>query len=136
LGYVVSRSRHKKPKPDGTGGVGLTSFTVTAVIVLILAAAALHAAGKRIAGCWLLVLLPASLCGWILHDLSLGAKRLGEAAVEGDRHALAFLLFWLSLSLIAALRPSWRWLFWIAWTLDAFVCGILIYMVFFWKVFG
>jgi hypothetical protein len=111
-------------------------LVLTVVIVLVFASAALHARGRRVPGCWVLVLSPASLCASIVADLSRGVGRAGRAAIESDRNQLAFCLVLLVLSLLAILRPSWPWLFWIAWTLNAMVCAVLLYMVFSWKVFS
>jgi hypothetical protein len=114
----------------------LASLVLTVVIALVIAAAAFHAAGHRVPGCWLLALSPASLCVGIVGDLSRGVSQIGRAAIENDRSQLAFCLFLLVLSLLAALRPNWPWLFWIAWTLNALVSAVLLYMVLFWKVFS
>jgi hypothetical protein len=117
-------------------GVKLASLVLTIVIALAAAAAAFHATGHRFPGCWLLVFSPASLCVGILRDLSLGVRQIGQAAIQNDRNQLAFCLVLLVLSLLAALRLSWPWLFWIAWALNALVCAVLLYMVLFWKVFS
>jgi hypothetical protein len=47
-----------------------------------------------------------------------------------------YVLVLLVLSVFAALRPKWPWLFWIAWAPSGFICGILVYLAFFWKVFN
>ena len=109
---------------------------VLALVAIVLAAATLQATGRRVPGCWLLVLFSAALCGGILQDLSRGVKHLGLATVEMDHRFLVFCLFLLALSLIAALRANWRWLFWSAWILCAFVCAILIDFFFFFRLFN
>ena len=53
-----------------------------------------------------------------------------------DQKQLAVALVMLAISIFAALRAQWRWLFWIEWFLNGIVCGMLIYLVFFWKVFS
>ena len=116
-------------------GANLASLVLTIVIALV-AAAAFHATGHRVPSCWLLVFSAASLCVGILRDFSLGVRQIGHAAIQNDRNQLAFCLVLLVLSLLAALRLSWPWLFWIAWTLNALVCAVLLYMVLFWKVFS
>jgi hypothetical protein len=93
-------------------------------VVLVIAAAAFYATGKRRLGCWLQVLFPAILYGWVLGDRYIATE------------AKALCLSVLGLSLLAALRPRWPWLFWAAWLLNAFVCYILLYAIFFWKVFS
>jgi hypothetical protein len=116
--------------------VNLLSLALTVVIAAVIAAAAFYATGHRLSGLWLLVLSPACLCVVILQDLSRGVRQIGQAAIESDHNQLKFCLALLALSLLAALRPSWPWLFWIAWTLNVLVCALLLYMVFFWKVFS
>ena len=86
--------------------------------------------------CWLLALSPASLCIGIIRDLCLGVRQIGQAAIKDDHNHLVFCLVLLALSLLAVLRTNWQWLFWIAWTLNAMVCAVLLYMVLFWKVFS
>jgi hypothetical protein len=38
-------------------------------------------------------------------------------------------------SIFATFRTQWRWLFWTEWFLNGMVGGMLVYLVFFWKVF-
>ena len=114
----------------------MASLLLLVVIALVTAAAAFHATGHRAPGCWLLALSPASLCAGFLLDLSRGVRQIGQAALENDRNQLAFCLVLLAACLLAALRPRWPWLFWIAWAVNALICAVLFYMVFFWKVFG
>jgi hypothetical protein len=113
-------------------GVLLTLF----VIALLLAAAALHLRGLRRLGCWLLAVFPAFACIAYLRDLLQGAQHLGLAAYQGDRKQLGAALALLAMSALAALRPQWRWLFWIEWIFNGIACGVLVYLVFFWKVFS
>ena len=98
--------------------------------------AALQLMGRRRLSCWLLLLFPTILCVAALADLARGSARIGLAAFESDEKQLAILLCFLAVSGIAAFRPGWRWLFWAAWVLNALVCGVLIYLAFFWKVFS
>lgn len=114
----------------------MAPLLVPVLIAFLLAAAALHVMRSRRAAAWLLVVFPATLCAGILWDLSKGAANLGQGAFEGDQKQLVYCLFFLAVSLTAALCPKWPWLFWIAWLLDASVCGILVYMAYFWKVFS
>lgn len=106
------------------------------VIALLLAAAALHLRGRRTLGCWLLAVFPAFACVAYLRDLLQGAQRLGLAAYQSDRKQLGAALALLAISVFAAVRPQWRWLFWLEWTFNAIACGVLVYLVFFWKVFS
>jgi len=49
---------------------------------------------------------------------------------------LGFCLLVLAFSFLAALFPRRPLLFWTAWLFNAFVCCILLYAIFFWKVFS
>jgi hypothetical protein len=109
---------------------------VAVTVVLVIASAAVHATGRRGFSCWLLVLVPVAFCGGILHDLSQGVGRLGQGAIDSDRDQLGFCLLVLAFSFLAALFPRRPLLFWTAWLFNAFVCCILLYAIFFWKVFS
>jgi hypothetical protein len=111
------------------------AFLTIVVIALLLAAAALQLRGKRSLSCWLLVVFPGFLCLAYLHDLAKGPRVLGLGAFQSDQKQLIVALFMLAVSIFAALRPQWRWLFWTEWFLNGMVCGMLVYLVFFWKVF-
>lgn len=113
-------------------GALLTVF----VVLLLLAAAALQLRGQRRLGCWLLAVFPAFACIAYLRDLVQGAQRLGLATYQSDQKQVGAALVLLAVSVVAALRPRWRWLFWIEWIFNAIACGILVYLVFFWKVFS
>ncbi len=114
----------------------MASLFVLVLIALLLAAAALHLMRSRNLAAWLLVVFPATLCAGIMRDLSKGAANLGQGAFEDDQKQLVYCFFFLAVSLTAALCPKWPWLFRIAWLLDASVCGILVYLAYFWKVFN
>lgn len=105
------------------------------VIVLLLAAAALQLAGKRRASCWLLVIFPGFLCLAYLRDLVQGPQRIGLAAYTSDQKQVFVALGMLAVSIFAIVQSQWRWLFWLEWFLNGTVCGMLVYLVFFWKVF-
>jgi hypothetical protein len=113
-------------------GLFLTAF----VIALLLAAAALQLSGRLALSCWLLVVFPGFLCIAYLHELVQGPSRLGMGAFQSDQKQLVVALVMLLVSVFAALRSQWRWLFWIEWVLNGIVCGMLVYLVFFWKVFN
>ncbi len=112
------------------------AFLTIIVLALLLAAAGLQLAGKRSVGCWLLVLFPGFLCLAYLRDLSKGPRVLGLGAFQGDEKQLLVALCMLAVSIFAAFRTQWRWLFWLEWLLNGIVCGMLVYLVFFWKVFS
>ena len=114
----------------------MASLVVFAVLAFLVAIAVLHFMGMRTIACWLLVILPVVLCAQGLLDISHGVANLGEAAFRGDQKNLTFSFGLLALSLLAAFRLRSPWLFWIAWTFNIAVCGILIYLIFFWKVFS
>jgi hypothetical protein len=130
--------------PGGPGPTGVVyanlnwsvDVLLTVIIIVVIAAAAIHASGRRVFGCWLLPISSALLCVGVLLDLSRGVQQLGRGAIESDHKQLAFCLALLALSVLAAFLPKRPWLFWIAWTANAFVCVILVNIVFFWKVFS
>ena len=113
----------------------MASLITVVAVALVIAAAALWFKRRRVSSC-LLMTFPATLCIMALVDLSGGAARIGQAAFESDLKQLAYVFCLLLLCLLAALRPSWGWLFWAAWAFSALVCGVLVYLAFFWKVFS
>ena len=104
-------------------------------VALLLAAAVLQVTGHPRAGCWVLVVFPGFLLLAYLRDLALGPAHLGFAAYRGDEKQLVVALAMVAVSVFAAFRVRWRWLFWLEWCLNAVVCGILIFLVFFSKLF-
>ncbi len=116
--------------------VPMGQFVASVVVVLVIGTAILQLTGRRKLSCWLLALFPASLCVGCLVDLAGGAAKIGEGAYQSDQKQLIPCLILLAINVIAALRSQWRWLFWIAWAFNAFICGILVYLAFFWKVFS
>ena len=113
-------------------GALLTFF----VIVLLIAAAALQLRGLSRLACWLLTVFPAFACLAYIRDLALGPQGLGVAAYQNDQKQFGGALVLLAITVLAALRPQWRWLFWLEWIFNAVACGVLIYLVLFWKVFS
>jgi hypothetical protein len=111
------------------------AFLSVIVLALLLAAAGLRVAKKARVACWLMVVFPSFLCLAYLRDLAQGPSVLGAAAYVSDQKQLAVALVMLAISIFAAWRAQWRWLFWIEWFLNGIVCGMLIYLVFFWKLF-
>ena len=103
-------------------------------IVLLLACAVFHFLRKRSLACWLLVLFPATLCVGLLLDIARGAQKLGQASYHTDLRALPFLLVFLAITVFAAFRPNWRWLFWITWLISAPICAGMVLLTFFLKV--
>jgi len=114
--------------------VGATLAVI--VIALLLVAAALHLIGKPRASAWLLVIFPAFLCLAYIRELLQGPQRLGLAAYASDQKQLIVALAMLAFSIFVAFRTRWRWLFWLEWILNGIACGMLVYLVFFWKVFS
>jgi hypothetical protein len=106
------------------------------VVVLVLVSAVLHFTRLRTLACWLLALLPASLCFGLLRDLFKGTQQLGQASYQSDLKTLLPLVGFLAISVFAALKPKWGWLFWIAWLLGALVCAVVVFLTYFWKVFS
>ena len=105
-------------------------------IILLVVCAVLEFTRWRVVGTWLLVLFPAAMFASLLFDLAHGVRKLGQAAYDTDLRTLPFLLGFLALAVLAALRPRWRWLFWIEWVIGALCCAIAVYLTFFWKVFS
>jgi len=114
----------------------MESSLVLVFAAVLIGAAALQIAGKRSFSCWLLVPFPAFSVVFGLFALADAPSRLGQAAFESDVKQVAFLAVLLLLSLASALRRKWRWLFWVAWIANALVCGVLVYLALFWKVFS
>jgi len=113
-------------------GALLTGF----VIVLLLLAAFLQLRGRRRIACWLLAVFPGFACIAYLRDLAQGAERLGLATYQSNQKQFGAALALLAISVVAVLRSQWRWLFWLEWVFNAIACGVLVYLVFFWKVFS
>jgi hypothetical protein len=105
-------------------------------VVLVLACAVLHFTRRRQLACWLLAIFPATLCVALLFDLAHGAAKLGQASYNSDIRTLPYLLGFLVITLLSALRPRWGWLFWIGWAFSAFVCAVVVFLTYFWKVFS
>ena len=106
------------------------------VIVLLLAAATFQLRGRRRVGSWLLAVFPGFACLAYVRDLVQGPDRIGLAAYQSDRKQFGAALVLLAFSVLVALRPQWRWLFWVEWVFNAIACGVLVYLAFFWKVFN
>jgi hypothetical protein len=114
----------------------MAALLASVVVVLLIAAAASRAKGMLALGSWLLIPFPVFNLVAILVELSRGAARLGVGAFETDERQLLYCIAVFVITLLAALRPKLAWLFWIAWSLNAFFGAILFYAAFFWKVFG
>jgi len=112
------------------------AFLTIVVTALLLPAAALQLRGKRKLSSWLLVVFPGFLCLAYLRDLAKGPHILGASAFQSDQKQLVVALIMLAVSIFATFRTQWRWLFWMEWFLNGMVCGMLVYLVFFWKVFS
>ena len=105
-------------------------------VILVFACAVLFFMHRRKLACWLLVIFPAALCIGLFLDLAHGAAKLGEASYRSDLRTLPYLLGFLLVTLAAALRPKWGWLFWLAWLFSAFVSAVVVFLTYFWKVFS
>ena len=112
-----------------------TLFCWSAIILLIVCAV-LNFTRRRTLSCWLLVLFPAAFCFALLLDISYGVAKLGPASYHSDLRALPYLLAFLTVTVLAAFRPNWRWLFWIIWLVYALICTVIVYLTFFWKLFS
>ena len=105
-------------------------------IILLAACAVLQFTRWRVISTRLLALFPAALCFGVLFDLAHGVAKLGQAGYNTDLRTLPYLLVFLAVAVLAAVRPHWRWLFWIVWLLSGLLCSIAVYLTFFWKVFS
>lgn len=105
-------------------------------VILVLACAVVHFTHRKNLACWLLVIFPGALCLGVFLDLAHGAQALGEASYSSDLRTLPYLLGFLVITLIAAFRPRWGWLFWIAWVFSSLVCAVVVFLTYFWKVFS
>ncbi len=105
-------------------------------IVLLVVCAVLEFTRWRVLGTRLLILFPAALCFGLLLDLAHGPSKPSQASYHTDLRTLPFLLAFFAIAALAALRPTWRWLFWIVWLIAALICSIAVYLTFFWKVFS
>lgn len=105
-------------------------------ILLLVVCAVLFFTSLRKLGCWLMVVFPAALCAALLKDLTKGARKMGEASYHSDLMVLLPLFALLVITVLAALRPRWGWVFWIAWILNALVCALIVFLTYFWKIFS
>ena len=105
-------------------------------VILVFICAVLRFTHKKNLACWLLVLFPAALSLGLFLDLAHGATKLGRASYSSDLRTLPHLLGFLVITLLAAFRPKWGWLFWIAWLFSAFVSAVVVFLTYFWKVFS
>ena len=105
-------------------------------VILVLGCAILSLAHRRKLASWLLVVFPAALCIGLFLDLAHGAAKLGQASYSSDLRTLPYLLGFLVITIAAALRPRWSWIFWIAWLFGALVCAVVVFLTYFWKVFS
>jgi uncharacterized membrane protein len=105
-------------------------------VVLVLTCAVLHFMRRRQLACWLHVIFPAALTLALSLDLAHGTAKLGQASYNSDMRTLSYLLGFLVVTVLAALRPKWGRLFWIAWAFSAFVCAVVIFLTYFWRLFS
>lgn len=117
-------------------GSTMAKSIILLLIVLLVVSAAFQLAGKRRIACWLQVLFAAFLLGGALLDLSRGVTALGTAGYSSDITQIEYFVVLLALSVFAAIRLQWRWLYWSAWVFNALVCALFVYLAFFWKVFS
>lgn len=110
-------------------------FCVCAIVLLLACAIFFFTTWRKI-GCWLLVLFPLALVIGILLDMARGIRTVGQAGFRSDAKILPYFLALLLVTVIAAIRPKWGWLFWIAWILNALCCAIAVFLTFFWKIFS
>ena len=105
-------------------------------VILVFVCAVLRFTNRNILACWLLVIFPAALSLGLFVDLAHGVVKLGQASYNSDLRTLPYVLGYLVITLLAAFRPKWGWLFWIAWLFSAFICAVVVFLTYFWKVFS
>ena len=114
----------------------MATLFIAFAIALLVITALLQLRRKPGLSCWLLAILPAFACMAALLDLSRGVAQLGRSTFESDEKQLVFCVLILLLNVAAALLPRWRILFWGAWLFNALICGVVVYLAFFWHVFS
>jgi len=114
----------------------LALLTASVALVSLLIAIVYQFLGKLRASCLLLLVFPVVLSTVALLSYSNGAGRSPGTDIRSDQNMAIFCIGLLVLSALAALRPRWRWLFWLAWLPNAIACGTLVYLVLFWHVFS
>jgi hypothetical protein len=112
------------------------SLLAIACIALWLASAILRLTQGRVVAGWPLTFLPASMCVSSVLALSQGKAALGRAGFETDLRVLLYCLAALGLSVFSAIQWKLRWLFWTIWVCSGLFCALIVYLVFFWKVFS
>jgi hypothetical protein len=110
-------------------------FAIALVALWAAAAVLWFTRGRVIAG-WLLTLLPASFCLSYMSELLKGEAALGRGTFGTDERQFLCGLVALVLTVSSAVKWRWRWLFWIVWICNGLVCAVVVYLVFFWKVFS
>lgn len=99
-------------------------------VILVIASAVLHLRRTRPLASWLLVPFPMSLGVVLWFDISHDSLHPGQAGYRSDLKTLPYLLGFLVITFVAALRPKWGWLFWIAWTFSALIAALLVFFTF------
>ncbi len=111
-------------------------LSVLLFVALLVTAAVLQLMRRRVWAAALVTVGPVGIVLSLVADLARGEQHIGLAAYNADERQLVVSLPLLALCALALWRPSWRWLFWIVWLLNALIAVGLIYLAFFWKVFS
>jgi hypothetical protein len=118
------------------GGAPVAVLFCWLAVALLFVCAVLFFTPLRKLGCWLMAIFPAALCAAVLKDLAKGSTKVGAATYHSDLLVLLPLMGFLAITVVAALRPRWGWLFWIGWVLNAGICALIVFLTYFWKVFS
>jgi hypothetical protein len=110
-------------------------FLVLSVGVVLVASAVLQFGGKRALSCWVLIPFPAIAVSFFIVAL-FRAPNLPKIVHSFQLINLACLAAPLTLSVLAALRPNWKWLFWTAWLLNSLLYAFFVFAFVFMKGFS
>ncbi|HVU46281.1 MAG TPA: hypothetical protein VHD85_09155 [Terracidiphilus sp.] len=114
----------------------MPSVIAAFAVVLLVTAVVFQFLKKLRLACWTLFAFPVVLSIAGLLSLIKDPAVVGATAFRANGNVLVFCIGLIGLCILAVLRPGWRWLFWMAWLPSAFICGALVYLVFFWNVFS
>ena len=112
------------------------SLFAIACVALWLASALLRMMRRGVFAGWPLTFLPGSACFRYVAELSRGGTALSLVPSASNQSQLLISLASLGLSVLSAVQWGWRWLFWTVWICNGLVCAVIVYLVFFWKVFS
>ena len=110
-------------------------FLVLCVGAVLVASAVLQFRGKRALSCWVLVPFPASAVSLYIVFV-LREQALPKLVSNFLLTQLVCIAAPLVLSVLAALRPNCKWLFWVAWLLNFLLFAFFVFAFVFMKGFS